>query len=350
MNKEINIGTFSLKQDGPAFIIGELSANHNQDYELALKTIDAMYEAGVNCVKLQTVKPESITIDCDNEYFVIKGDTLWDNRTLYDLYKEVYTPWEWHEPIKKYVEERGMIFFSSPFDFEAVDFLESLNVPAYKIASFEITDIPLIKYVAQKGKPVIISTGIADEQYIDDAINACIEVGNKEVILLKCTSSYPTPLSEVNLRAINTIREKYDCLVGLSDHTIGSLVPLGARALGACVIEKHFILDRAIGGPDAAFSSNPAEFKEMIDSIRSLELALGKSTLDLSPKVMKSRQFQRSLFVVEEIAEGEVFTLKNVRSIRPGQGLLPKFLHTVLGKKAKHNIKRGVPLQKAMFE
>jgi pseudaminic acid synthase len=344
MNKKIKIGNFDIAENMPAFIIGELSANHNQSFDLAIKTIDEMHSSGVNCLKLQTVKPESITLDSNLEHFLIKGNTLWDNRTLYDLYKEVYTPWEWHEPLKKYAESKGMIFFSSPFDFQAVDFLESLDVPAYKIASFEITDIPLIKYVASKGKPVIISTGIADHEYIKDAIDACLSVNNKDVILLKCTSSYPTLLNEVNLKAILHLKNSYDCLVGLSDHTIGSLVPIGARALGACVIEKHFILDRSIGGPDSEFSSNPAEFSEMISKIRDLEEALGTDELILSPKMLQSRKFQRSLFVTEDIKKGELFTNLNIRSIRPGIGLLPKNFETVLGKKATADIQKGTPL------
>lgn len=342
--KTIKIANKEIGKDKPCFIIAELSCNHNNSLDIAMKTIHAMKEAGADCVKLQTSKPGSITIDCDKDVFKVKGGTLWDGRTLYDLYLETYTPWEWHLAIKNEVEKLGMIFFSSPFDFEAVDFLETLNVPAYKIASFEITDVPLINYVAAKGKPVIISTGIADEQYIEDAIKACKDAGNDDIVLLKCTSSYPTPLDRVNLNVINTLREKYGVNVGLSDHTEGSLVAIGAVALGACIVEKHFILDRNIGGPDAAFSMEPNEFKMMVYAIRDIERALGEPDIIVDEKVISSRAFARSLFVVENISKGEAFTSTNVKSIRPGQGLLPKYLPEITGKTAKVDIERGTPL------
>ncbi len=300
-------------------------------------------------MKLQTVQPGSITIQSDKKDFRIGGGTLWDGKTLFDLYSEVYTPWEWHEPLKKLTEDLGMVFFSSPFDPEAVDFLDSLEVPAYKIASFEITDIPLIKHVAAKGKPVIISTGIAREEDIDDAVAACKEAGNEQVILLKCTSAYPTPMEEVNLRGINTLRAKYDCVVGLSDHTEGSLIPVGAVALGAKVVEKHFILDRALGGPDAAFSMEPQEFKEMVDSIRNLETAMGTEQLVISERVAKNRQFARSLYVVQDVKKGDTFTKQNIRSIRPGHGMKPKYLPTIIGKTAATDIERGTPLSEDLI-
>ena len=342
--KTIKIGTREIGIGKPCFIIAELSCNHNHKFDIAMETIHAMKAAGADCVKLQTAKPGSITIDCDNDLFKIKGGTLWDGMTLYELYKETYTPWEWHEALKIEVEKLGMIFFSSPFDFEAVDFLENLNVPAFKIASFEITDVPLINYAAKKGKPVIISTGIADELYIDDAIQACKDAGNENIILLKCTSAYPTPLSDVNLNVINTLRTKYDLNIGLSDHTEGSLVAIGAVALGACIVEKHFILDRNIGGPDSKFSMEPKEFKAMVDGIRDIEKAMGKPEIVLDEKIIKSRTHARSLFVVEKMLKGEKFTFTNVKSIRPGQGLLPKFLPDILGKTAKVDIERGTPL------
>lgn len=340
----IKIANREIGKNKPCFIIAELSCNHNNSLDIAMNTIHAMKEAGADCVKLQTSKPGSITIDCDKDVFKVKGGTLWDGRTLYDLYSETYTPWEWHLAIKNEVERLGMIFFSSPFDLEAVDFLETLNVPAYKIASFEITDIPLINYVASKGRPVIISTGIADEQYIEDAIKACKDAGNDKIVLLKCTSSYPTPIDRVNLNVINTLREKYGVNIGLSDHTEGSLVAIGAVALGACIVEKHFILDRNLGGPDAAFSMEPSEFRIMVDGIRDLECALGQPEILVDEKVISSRSFARSLFVVEDILKGELFTYTNVKSIRPGNGLLPKYLPDIIGKTAKENIERGTPM------
>lgn len=345
MNKNITINGRVIGPDQPSFIIGELSGNHHQSFDIAIKTVDAMHEAGVECLKLQTATPDSITINCDNEYFRVEGGTKWDGKTLYELYQEVYTPWEWHKPLKEYAESKGMIFFSSPFSKEAVDFLEELEVPAYKIASFEITDIPLIKHAASKGKPIIISTGIAEEEDIQDAIDACRAVGNENVILLKCTSAYPTPMEEVNLRAMRTLHEKFDCLIGLSDHTLGHLVSLGAVALGARVIEKHFILDRGMGGADASFSMEPKEFKDMIENVRLLEKALGTKELIVSDKVKKSKRFARSLFVVQDIEEGEEISEVNVRSIRPGFGMKPKYYETILGKKASRSLKAGTPFE-----
>lgn len=339
--KEIKIGNHIISDQNPCFIIAELSANHLNDFELARKTIYKMKESGADCVKLQTSKPNSITIDCNKQDFIVSGGTAWDGRSLYNLYQETYTPWEWHKPIQKLVNELGMVFFSSPFDREAVDFLEDLNVPAYKIASFEITDIPLIRYAASKGKPMIISTGIAEDEDIKGAIDACYTEGNEQVILLKCTSSYPTPIEEVNLNMISTIREKYKCHVGLSDHTLGSNVPVGAAALGARVIEKHFILNRSLGGPDSGFSMEPEEFKTMVDAVREIQKSLGRSDIYLSEKNKKSRSFARSLYVVEDIKKGEVFSENNVRSIRPGFGLHPKNLPDILGKVAKYDIEKG---------
>ena len=344
MNKEIKIGNRIVDENSPAFIIAELSCNHNNDLDLALRTIDAMYSSGADCVKLQTFKPSSITIDSRKEDFIVKGGTLWDGKTLYELYNKTYTPWEWHKEIKDYVEKKGLIFFSSPFDNKAVDFLEDLDVPAYKIASFEITDIPLIEYAASKCKPIIISTGIATEDDILEAVNACKRVGNNQLILLKCTSSYPTPLSDVNLSLIPQIEKDFDCLVGLSDHTEGSLIPLGAISLGAKVIEKHFILDRSLGGPDSAFSMEPQEFTEMVNQIRNLEKAIGINDYKLSEKVLKNKQFARSLYLVEDVKKGDIITVDNVRSIRPGFGMHPKYFKEILGNSFNKNVGRGTPL------
>lgn len=326
------------------FIIAELSANHDHKLELALKTIEAIKSAGADAVKIQTYTADTITIKCDNNCFTLKQGTIWDGKTFYDLYKEAYTPWEWHDELRDYAESLGLVFFSTPFDFTAVDFLESKNVPIYKIASFEITDIPLIEYTASKGKPMIISTGIATIGEIQEAVEACRRMGNNDITLLKCTSSYPAPVDEANLKTMVNMKDTFNVKVGLSDHTMGSDVSVAAVALGAEVIEKHFILDRKIGGPDAEFSMEPAEFKAMVDSICNVEKALGKVTYELSDKTMKSREFSRSLFVVEDIKAGEIFTEKNIRSIRPGYGLSPKYFKNILGKKAGTNLKKGVPL------
>ena len=341
---DIKIGRFIFDENSPVFIIAELSANHLNDFDVAVRTVRAMKDAGADCLKLQTVVPDSITLDSDKPDFVVKGGTVWDGRKLVDLYKEVQTPWEWHQPLKELAEELGMYFFSSPFDNDAIDFLDSLNVPAFKIASFEITDIPLIKYAASKGKPMIISTGIAEEEDIQDAAKACYEVGNRQVIFLKCTSAYPTPFEEVNLNMIPTLRKKFNCHVGLSDHTMGSTVPMGAVALGARVIEKHFILDRSMGGPDAGFSMEPHEFKAMVDSVRELEKALGNPEIAISEKSRKGRAFARSLYVVKDMKKGEAFSEENIRSIRPGHGMKPKHYDSILGKRANQDIDRGTAL------
>lgn len=333
-----------IGRDNPVFVIAELSANHRQDINIAIETLRAMKDAGADAVKLQTYTPDTITIDCDNEYFQIKHGTIWDGGNLYDLYKEAYTPWEWHPILKKVADEIGLVFFSTPFDRTAVDFLEKMNVPAYKVASLEITDTPLIEYIASKGKPVIISTGIATLSDITDAIDACKRVGNGQVILLKCTTEYPTPMEDVNLRTIPNMSETFNKFAGLSDHTLGISVPVAAVALGACVIEKHFILSKDLGGPDASFSLDPQEFASMVKSIREVENALGKISYDLSEKTSKSREFCRSLFVVKDMKTGDFFTEDNVRSIRPSYGLAPKYLNNILGKKSRVDIKMGTPL------
>jgi len=344
MRNHINI----LKSN-KVFIIAELSANHKQNFDLAVKTIRAMKEAGADAVKLQTYNPDTITIDCDNEYFQIK-EGLWKGKTLYELYQEAYTPGEWQPKLKKIAEDLGMICFSSAFDKTDVDFLEKMNVPAYKVASFEITDIPLIEYIASKGKPVIMSTGIATLSDIEEAVNACKLMGNEQIALLKCTSAYPAPIEDANLLTIPNMKETFETVVGLSDHTLGSSVAIASVALGAKIIEKHFILDRNIGGPDSAFSMESDEFKYMVKSIREVEKALGKVNYELSDNVKKSKIFARSLFVVKDMKAGEVFTRENVRSIRPGYGLSPKYLNDVMGKKAKRDLKKGTPLNCDMAE
>ncbi|MBI5809282.1 MAG: pseudaminic acid synthase [Ignavibacteriales bacterium] len=341
---KLKIGNRFIGDDEKVFVIAELSANHNQDFNIAIESIKAIKECGADAVKLQTYTPDTITIDSDKEFFQIKQGTIWDGTTLYKLYQKAFTPWEWQPKLKQYAEELGLICFSSPFDFSAVDFLESINVPAYKVASFEIVDLPLIEYIASKKKPIIISTGIATEDEIKEAIETCRKVGNDDIVLLKCTSEYPAPIEEANLSAINYLKEKYNVIVGLSDHTLGVDVAIASVTLGAKVIEKHFIIDRNIGGPDSSFSLEPNEFKKMVESIRNVEKAIGKPNFELNEKIKRSRKFARSLFVVKDIEKGEILTNDNVRSIRPNYGLAPKYLKDVLGKKAKSKIEKGTPL------
>ncbi|BBF86969.1 N-acetylneuraminate synthase [Aquitalea magnusonii] len=325
-------------------IIAELSANHGHNIENALETVRAAKECGADAIKIQTYTADTITLNCDNKYFQIKQGTIWDGTTLYKLYQEAYTPWEWHAAIQAEAEKQGLMFFSTPFDFTAVDFLETLNVPLYKIASFEITDIPLIEYTASKGKPMIISTGIASISDIDEAINACKRMGNHDITLLKCTSSYPAPVEEANLLTIPNLAQTFGVKVGLSDHTMGHAVALAAVALGAEVIEKHFIIDRSIGGPDASFSMTPDEFKTMVENIRIVEAAMGKISYELTEKIQNSRKFSRSLFVCENIKKGELITSENIKSVRPGDGLPPKHYSKAIGMRAKQDIPAGTPL------
>lgn len=339
------IGEKEIGENKPTFIIAELSANHMNDFDIAVKTIEAMAEAGADAVKFQTFTPDTITIDCDNEYFQIKQGTVWDGQVLHELYEDAYMPWDWQPKLKKVAEDLGLIVFSSPFDKTSVDFLEDMDVPAYKIASFEITDIPLIEYVASKGKPIIISTGIASLDDIELAVKTCLDAGNDEIALLKCTSSYPAPLDEINLNTIPDIQDKFDVIVGLSDHTLGGEVSTAAVAVGADIIEKHFILDRNMGGPDCEFSMEPDEFKQMVDSIRNVEKALGTVSYDLSDKMKANREFSRSLFVVTDMKKGDIISEDNVRSIRPGFGLHPKYLKEILGKKVNKDLKKGIPFE-----
>lgn len=334
------IENFPIDNNSPVFIIAELSANHNGSLETALETIRAAKRAGADCIKLQTYTAETITIDSDKDDFLIKG-TIWDGKNLFHLYQDAYTPWEWHSEIMRVAKEEGLICFSSPFDNTSVDFLETLNVPAYKIASFEITDIPLIEYVASKGKPIIISTGIAALEDIELALEACRRVGNNNIALLKCTSSYPAPIEEANMSMIQDLATRFGVISGLSDHTIGSTVPVVATCFGAKIIEKHFILDRSIGGPDASFSMDEQEFTEMVRAVREAEKAIGKVDYTLTEKQIKGRDFSRSLYVVEDMMEGDIITEKNIKSIRPGFGLHPKYFHEVLGKTVNKSIEKG---------
>ncbi len=340
----LNIDNKVIGEDSPVFIIAELSANHLQSYENAVKLIKAAKEAGADAIKLQTYTPDTITLDCDNEYFQIRQGTIWDGTTLYKLYQEAYTPWEWQPKLKKIAEEEGLICFSSPFDNKAVDFLEEMEVPAYKIASFEITDIPFIEYVASKGKPIIMSTGIATLKDIEEALKACKRSGNEQIALLKCTSEYPSPFEAINLKTIPNMLDTFNYTVGISDHTLGTSVSVAAVALGAKIVEKHFTLNRSAGGPDSKFSMEPLEFKNMVKAIREVEKALGTVTYELTEKQLKSREHSRSLFVTKDMKQGEIFTKDNVRSIRPGFGMETKYINDVLGKKAKGDIKKGTPL------
>lgn len=336
----MKINNFQINQNSPVFIIAELSANHNGSLETALETVRAAKRAGADCIKLQTYTADTITLDSNKPDFIING-TIWEGRKLHDLYQEAYTPWDWHQAIFDEAKKEGLICFSSPFDKSAVDFLEDLNTPAYKIASFEITDIPLIEYVATKGKPIIISTGIAEKEDIELAIETCRKVGNNDIALLKCTSSYPAPIEEANLIMIQDFSKQFNVIPGLSDHTIGATVPVVATALGAKIIEKHFILDRSIGGPDASFSMNEMEFTEMVQAVRNAEKAIGTVNYELTEKQASGKAFARSLYVAEDIQIGELFTEKNIRSVRPGFGLHPKFLPEILGTKATKNYSKG---------
>ncbi|WP_026751216.1 pseudaminic acid synthase [Sediminibacterium sp. C3] len=339
----MTIDNIEISDNSSVFIIAELSANHNGSLETAIDTIKAAKRAGANCIKLQTYTADTMTIDCDNDDFIIKG-TIWDGQNLHKLYQEAYTPWEWHEELMKAAKTEGIVCFSTPFDKTAVDFLEKLDVPAYKIASFEITDIPLIEYVASKGKPIIISTGIAELEDIELALDACRRMGNNDIALLKCTSSYPAPINEANMVMVKDLAERFNVISGLSDHTMGVTVPVVATCFGAKIIEKHFILDRSIGGPDASFSMNEEEFTAMVKAVREAENAIGVIDYTLTEKQLKGKDFSRSLYVVEDMNAGDIVTEKNVRSIRPGFGLHPKHYNEILGKKVLENIKKGTRL------
>ena len=336
----MQIGRYTIDNNSPTFIIAELSANHNGSLDTALETIRAAARAGADAIKLQTYTADTITIDSRKEDFMIKG-TIWEGRNLHDLYAEAYTPWEWHARLFEAAREEGLECFSSPFDPMAVDFLEQLKTPAYKVASFEITDIPLIELIASRGKPVIISTGIAEMEDIELALDACRRMGNHDIALLKCTSSYPAPIEEANLTMIRDFRERFGVITGLSDHTMGATAPIVSVCMGAKIIEKHFILDRSIGGPDASFSMTEAEFTDMVRMVRDAEKAIGRVDYNLTEKQRKGRDFSRSLYVVRDIAAGEKLTEENIRSIRPGFGLHPRYYREVLGKVAKVSMEKG---------
>lgn len=341
-NIEIN-GKF-IGPGEPVYIVAEMSANHNQNFGEAEKIIRAAKEAGADAIKLQTYTPDTITIRSDREYFRIGGGTLWDGQTLYDLYTKTYMPWEWQPKLKSIADNIGINLFSSAFDSTAVDFLEALGVSAHKIASFEIVDIPLIEKMARTGKPLIMSTGMSSLGEIDEAVSAARKAGAKQIALLKCTSTYPAIPDDINLRTIPHLTEAFGLPVGLSDHTLGTAVPIAAAMLGACIIEKHFTLSRSISGPDSNFSLEPNEFKMMVDSIRIAGKATGEIFYGVSQDEMKSRVFRRSLFVVKDVKKGELFTSENVNSIRPGYGLPPKFIKEIIGKRAAQHISRGTPL------
>lgn len=340
----LNISGQPVGPGASVYIVAEMSANHNQDFSQAVSIVHAAKDAGADAIKLQTYTPDTLTLDSQNEYFRVGGGTLWDGRKLYDLYGEAFTPWDWQPKLKQIADEIGLGFFSTPFDFSAVDFLEAMNVPAHKIASFEIVDLPLIRRVAATGKPTIMSTGMATLSEIDEAVRTFREAGGTQIALLKCTSAYPADPRDMHLRTVAHLAEAFNVPVGLSDHTPGTVVPVAAVALGACIVEKHFTLSRNISGPDSAFSLEPDEFKEMTQAIRTAEQALGRVHYGVTQQESKSRVFRRSLFVVEDIKAGEPYCERNVRSIRPGHGLHTRHLEEILGRTATRDIERGTPL------
>jgi pseudaminic acid synthase len=328
----------------PCYIIAELSANHNGSYDEAVRLVHAAKDAGADAIKLQTYTPDTITLDCDRPEFVIRKSILWAGRKLHELYGEAYTPWDWQPKLKQVADSIGIHLFSSPFDPTAVDFLEAMNVPAYKIASFELVDLPLIEKVAKTGKPVIMSTGMATLSEIDAAVQAVRVTGNGQLALLKCTSAYPAPAADMHLATIRHLSDAFGVPAGLSDHTLGIAVPVVSVAFGACIIEKHFTLSRSTPGPDSAFSLEPAEFRAMVEAVRVAEQSIGRVHYGISEKESENRAFRRSLFVVADIARGEKLTAANVRSIRPAHGLPPKYLNQVLGRTVARDIERGTPL------
>jgi pseudaminic acid synthase len=342
--RSISIGSRTIGPGHPVFVIAEISANHNQSLQLARETIAAAAEAGADAIKLQTYRPDTITFKSTATPFQIADGTLWDGRTLYDIYEEGQTPWEWHAELFEYAASLGMEAFSSPFDPTAVTFLSELGVPAFKVASFEIVDIPLVRLMAQQGVPVILSTGIAREPDIALALAACREEGNEDLAVLKCTSSYPAPFEELNLRTVADIPARFGCLAGISDHTMTVTASLVAVAMGACIIEKHLIVDRGLGGLDAAFSTDAAEFADLVSRVREAEVALGEATYELTPRAAASRRHSRSLFVVADVHAGDTVTSDNVRSIRPADGMAPVRLPEILGRTFAVDVDAGTPL------
>ncbi|RUM67606.1 MAG: pseudaminic acid synthase [Sulfurospirillum sp.] len=340
----MKVGKFDLNKDG-VYIIAELSANHNGSLQTALDTIKAAKKAGANAIKLQTYTADTLTLKSKKDDFIIEGGTLWDGNSLYELYEWAHTPWEWHKELFEYAKEIGIDIFSTPFDKSAVDFLEQFDPIAYKIASFEITDYELIRYTASKGRVMIISTGIASISEIQDAVNICKDEGNENIVLLKCTSSYPAPLEDANLLTIPNMKETFGVEVGFSDHTLGIVAPVVAVSLGAKVIEKHFILDKSIGGPDVGFSLDFDEFSQMVQAVKDTQKLLGRVDYTMNKKRVSSRRFARSLYVAKDIKKGEKFTKENIRSVRPGFGLHPKYLKDILGRSAKSDIAFATPLK-----
>jgi N-acetylneuraminate synthase len=341
---EFLIGNRKIGMGHPVYIIAEMSANHNQDFDQAVKLIHSAKESGADAIKLQTYTPDTITIDCDNEHFRIGKGTIWEGKNLYELYKEAYTPWDWQPRLKKIANDLGIELFSTPFDKTAVDFLEKMDVPVYKIASAELIDIPLISCIAKTGKPIIMSTGMATLSEIDEAVRTIKTCCGKQIALLKCTSAYPALSEEMNLRTIPHMADAFGLPVGLSDHTLGIAVPIAAVALGACIVEKHFTLFRSIPGPDSAFSLEPHEFKAMVDAIRISEKALGQVSYEVTEKEAASRAFRRSIFAVKNIKAGDLFSNDNIRSIRPGYGLHTRYLNGLIGRRSKNDIQRGTPI------
>jgi pseudaminic acid synthase len=340
----IQIANRRVGHGAPVYIVAEMSANHNQSLDQAIRIVHAAKEAGADAVKLQTYTADTITLRSDKEYFHVSGGTLWDGQTLHDLYQEAFTPWEWQPTLKQVADSVGLHLFSSAFDASAVNFLEQMNVPAHKVASFELVDLDLIRKMACTGKPLIMSTGMATESEIEEAVETAHEAGAIQIALLKCTSAYPAPVEEANLLTIPELSRRFDCPAGLSDHTMNVAVPVAAVALDACIIEKHFCLSRAEGGPDSAFSLEPQEFKMMVEAVRTAEKALGTVQFAPGPHEVNSRKYRRSLFVVENVRKGDLFTAENVRSIRPADGLHPRHLQEVLGERAACDIQRGTPL------
>ncbi|MEK7116772.1 MAG: pseudaminic acid synthase [Patescibacteria group bacterium] len=344
MSSQFKIGRRIIGRNKPVFIVAEMSGNHNHDYKKALRIIDAAAKAGADAVKLQTYTPDTMTIDSDLKWFKVKTDNLWDKKTLYDLYKWAYTPWEWQAKLKKYAENRGLVFFSTPFDETAVDFLNKLKVSLYKVASFEVPDIGLLKKIGQTKKPVIISRGMASVKEIELAVKTLRANGAPAVAVLHCVTSYPATAEQMNLATIPDLAKKFKVVPGLSDHSLGAISSIAGVALGACIIEKHLTLKRSEGGPDAGFSLEPAEFKELVESIRQVEKAVGRPCYKLTPREKQYSVYRRSLFVVKDVKKGEIFSKSNIRSIRPGYGLSPKYLDSVIGRRAKIDIKSGTPL------
>lgn len=347
--RTVTIGQREIGAGQPVYVIAEMSANHGHDFVHACRILEAAAAAGADAVKLQTYTADTLTLACSNEYFQIKG-TRWAGRTLYDLYQEAFTPWEWHGPLRDIAVSLGLDFFSTPFDASAVEFLERLGVPAYKIASFELIDVPLLREVARRGKPVIASTGMATLDEIGEAVTTLGDGGAAGIALLKCTSGYPASPDEMHLRTIPDLAGRFDLPVGLSDHTMGTAVPVAAVALGAAIIEKHLTLRRADGGPDSAFSLEPEEFSAMVGAVRTAERALGRVHYGVSDEEAASRVFRRSLFAVEDVKAGEPFTAANVRSIRPGHGLHPRHLDDILTRRAARDIARGTPIDWSLTE